>query len=107
MIHCSAKIGAVSVLTADSETYAVVLLLTSGDFPLRRNTLVGFDLRRTCALVGNIMPEGRTKLFAVAGEQLRIEGAARDGNISHAVVKQVFCSQLGIDVDQYPVRRLP
>jgi Bacterial Ig-like domain (group 3) len=100
-------IGAIRFRTADSETYAAVLLLTSGDFLLRRNTLIGFDLRHMCALVGNIMPERHTKLFAVAREQLRIEGAARDGHISHAVVEQVFCRQLGIDVDQYAVRRLP
>jgi hypothetical protein len=64
------------VLTTDSETYAAVLLLTSGDFRLRRNTLIGFNLRRMCALVGNIVPERCPKLFAVVGEQLRIESAA-------------------------------
>ena len=36
--------GAGRVLKADSETYAVVLLLTLGDFLLGRNRLVGFDL---------------------------------------------------------------
>ena len=38
---------------------------------------------------------------------LRVVCAARDGNVGHAVVEQVFRSQLGIRVDQHPVGGLP
>jgi hypothetical protein len=43
--------GQAGVLRTDSETYAVVLLLTLGDFLLRRNRLVGFDLGHMRALL--------------------------------------------------------
>jgi len=33
------------------------------------------------------MSEGRAQLLTVVGEQLRIVGAARDGNIGHAIVE--------------------
>jgi len=33
--------------------------------------------------------------------------AARDGDVGHAVVEQVFGSQLGIDVNQHTVGGLP
>src|SRR5208282_1543838 len=59
------------------------------------------------ATVGNIVAERRAQLLAVVGEELSIVSAARDGDIGHAVVEQVFRSQLGIDVDQHAVRRLP
>jgi hypothetical protein len=38
---------------------------------------------------------------------LRVVCAARDGNLGHAVVEQVFGSQLGIRVDQHTVGGLP
>ena len=38
---------------------------------------------------------------------LRVVCAARDGNLGHAVVEQVFRPQLGIRVDQHPVGGLP
>ena len=50
------------------------------------------------------MPQRRSQLLAVVGEDVC---AARDGNGGHAVIEQVFGSQLGIDVDQYPVGGLP
>src|ERR1035441_9884530 len=59
------------------------------------------------AAVGNIVPERRAELLAVVGEELRIVSAARNGNVGHAVVDQVFRAQLGIDVDQHAVRGLP
>jgi hypothetical protein len=55
------------------------------------------------AAVRNIMPQRGSQLLAVVGEDLRVVCAARNGNVGHAVVKQVFRPQLGIDVDQYPV----
>lgn len=42
--------GAGRILKADSKTYAV-LLLDLGEFLLRRNRLVGFDLGHVCALL--------------------------------------------------------
>ena len=38
---------------------------------------------------------------------LRVVCAARDGNVGHAVVEQVFRSQLRVDVGQHPVGGLP
>jgi len=38
---------------------------------------------------------------------LRVVFAARDGNIGHAVVEQVFRPQFAIRVDQHPVGGLP
>jgi len=48
-------------------------------------------------------PQRRPQLLTVVGENLGIVCAARDGNIGHAVVDQVFGVQFGIDVDQHPV----
>lgn len=77
------------------------------DLPLRRNCLL------TCFTSGawelrweTFMPEPRAQLLAVVGEQLRIVSAARDGNIGHAIVEQVFHSHLGIDVDQHAIPRM-
>ena len=55
------------------------------------------------ALVRNIMPERRSELLSAVSEQLHIVGPARTGNVSDAVVEQVFGPQLGIDVDQHTV----
>ena len=52
------------------------------------------------AAVRNIMPQRGSQLLAVVGEDLRVVCAARDGDVGHAVVEQVFGPQLGIDVDQ-------
>ena len=49
------------------------------------------------------MPQRRAQLLAVVGEDLRVVCAARNGNVGHAVVEQVFGSQLCISVDQHPV----
>jgi len=38
---------------------------------------------------------------------LRVVCAARDGNVGHTVVEEVFRPQLGIRVDQHPVGGLP
>jgi len=53
------------------------------------------------------MPQRRSQLLAVVGEDLRVVCAARDGYVGHAVVEQVFGSQLGIDVNQHKVGGLP
>jgi hypothetical protein len=53
------------------------------------------------------MPQRDSQLLAVVGEDLRVVCAARDGNLGHAVVEQVFRPQLGIRVDQHPVGGLP
>ena len=45
--------------------------------------------------------------FSRSFEDLRVVCAARDGNVGHAVVEQVFGSQLGIDVNQHTVGGLP
>jgi len=51
------------------------------------------------AAVRYIMPQRGSQLLAVVGKDLRVVCAARDGNVGHAVVEQVFGSQLGIGVD--------
>jgi len=43
------------------------------------------------------------QLLAVVGEDLRVVCAARDGNVGHAVIEQVFGSQLGIRVNQHSI----
>ena len=53
------------------------------------------------------MPQRGSQLLAVVGEDLRVVCAARNGNVGHAVVEQVFGSQLGIGVDQHTVGGLP
>jgi len=55
------------------------------------------------AAVRKIMPQRRTQLLAVVGEDLRVVCAAREGDVGHAAIEQVFGTQLGIDVDQHPV----
>ena len=50
------------------------------------------------------MPQRRAQLLAVLGEDVC---AARDGIGGHAVIEQVFGSQLGIGVDQHTVGGLP
>ena len=59
------------------------------------------------AAVRYILPQRRSQLLAVVGEDLRVVCAARDGDVGHAIVEQVFGPQLGIDVDQYTVGGLP
>ena len=58
------------------------------------------------AAVGYIMPRRRAQLLAVVGEDLRVVCAARDGNVGHAVVEQVYRPQFGIRVDQHTVGSL-
>src|SRR5665213_2116625 len=87
------------------------LLLLRRDLPLRRDRLLLFlfwlHLRRMGAAVRYIMPQRRAQLLAVVGEDLRVVCAARNGNVGHAVVEQVFGSQLSIGVNQHPVGSLP
>jgi len=49
-----------------------------------------FQVGRMGALVRNIMPERRAELLSAISEQLHIVGFARTGNLSDAVVEQVF-----------------
>jgi hypothetical protein len=46
--------------------------------------------RLSPAAVRDIMPQRRSQLLAVVGEDLRIVCAARDGNVGHAVFEQSF-----------------
>jgi hypothetical protein len=59
------------------------------------------------AAVRHIMPQRRSQLLAVAGEDLRVLCAALNGNLDHAIVEQLFGPQLSIDVDQHTVGGLP
>jgi hypothetical protein len=49
------------------------------------------------------VPQRRAQFLAVVGEDLRVICAARDGEVGHAAIEQVFGTQLWIDVDQHPV----
>ena len=84
----------------------MVLLLTLGDFLLRRNRLVGFDLGPMRALLRYIVTERRRQLLAVVGEKLCIVRPARDGDIGHAAVEQILSTQLRIHVNQDAVGSL-
>jgi len=55
------------------------------------------------AAVRDIVPQRRAQFLAVVGEDLRVICAARDGEVGHAAIEQVFGTQLWIDVDQHPV----
>jgi len=61
---------------------------------LRRDSLLlllfWLHLRHMGAAVRYIVPQRRSQLFAVVGEDLRVVCAARDGDVDHAVVEQVF-----------------
>ena len=107
MPYDSCLSGQAGVLKTDSETYAVVLLLTLRDFLLRRSRLVGFDLRRMGALCETSCPSAAPSFSRSLVKICASYCAARDGNVGHAVVEQVFRSQLGIDVDQHAVGGLP
>jgi hypothetical protein len=94
---------------APLETQANIeaLFLLRRNLPLRPDYLLlllfWLRLRRMGAAVRDIMPQRRSQLLAVVGEDLRVVCAARNGNVGHAVVEQVFGPQLGIGLDQYPV----
>ena len=92
------------VSEAQSNVHALTLLLlrSLGDLRLRR-----LSLRNMGALVRNIMTQRLRELFSVVRENLCIVSAARNGNVGHAVVEQVFGSQLGIGVDQHAVAVCP
>ena len=81
------------------------------NLPLRRDGLLQLlfqlHLLHMGAAVRDIVPQRRSQLFAVVGKDLRVERAARYGNVGHAVVEQVLGSQLGIDMDQHTVGGLP
>ena len=91
----------------EAQTKIFSLLLLRRNLPLRRDCLLlllfWLHLRRMGATVRYIMPQRGSQLLAVVGEDLRVVCAARDGNVGHAVVEQVFGSQLGIGVDQHTV----
>ena len=95
--------------TVSLETQANIqaLLLLRRNLPLRRDCLLLFlfwlHLRHMGAAVRYIVPQRGSQLLAVVGEDLRVVCAARDGNVGHAVIEQVFGPQFGIDVDQHPV----
>jgi len=58
------------------------------------------------ALVQNIMPERRAELLSAVSEQLHVAGPARDGNIGHAVVEQVFRAKFRVHVDEHAISGL-
>jgi hypothetical protein len=58
------------------------------------------------ALVRYIVAESRGELSAVISEKLRVVRSARDGNIRHAIVEQVFRSQLRVHMHQNPLSSL-
>ena len=57
--------------------------------------------------VGHVAAEFLTQRRSVIRKNLGVVRAARDGDISHAAVEQVFRGQLGIDVDQHALCGLP
>jgi|SRR5271156_3037028 len=82
--------GQAGVLKTDSETFAIVLVLTMGDFLLRSKCLVGFDLGHMRGLLRYIETERRWQLLAVVGEKLCIVRSARNGDVGHAAVEQIL-----------------
>ena len=66
---------------------------------LRLDGLLLLVLRGVGALVGDLMAQRGGQLLAVVGEELRNVRAARNGDIRHAVVEQVFRAQLRVHMD--------
>ncbi len=84
------------------------MLVLRCDLLLRRlDRLLLFVLRCVGALAGDFVPQRGGQLLAVVGKELRIVRSARDGNIGHAIVEQVFCAQLRIHMHQHPLGGLP
>ena len=63
----------------------------------------GFRSGVWALLVRNIMPERRAELLTAICEDLRVVCPARDGNIGHAVVEQIFCAKLCIHVNKQTI----
>lgn len=82
----------------------IAVFLFGGDLLLSR--LRRSDLRRMSALVGYVVTESGRELLAVIGKKLRIVRSARDGDIGHAVVEQVFRTQLRVHMHQNPLGSL-
>lgn len=67
---------------------------------LRRSGLLN------CRHVRHVASEFATKRRCVVSEDLRIVRPARDGDISHAPVEQIFRANFGVHVDQDAVSGL-
>ena len=93
-----ASVPDVSEAQSNVHALALFLLGSLGYLTLRR-----LPVGLMGALVRNIMPERRAELLSAICEELRVVCPARNGNVSDAVVEQVFGPQLGIDVDQHTV----
>src|ERR1039457_6820169 len=65
------------------------------------------DLWLKCARMRNIAGKNISELTGVIGKDLRIILPARNCNIGHAVVEQVFCAEFGINVHEHALGGLP
>src|SRR5260370_24593077 len=68
-----------------------------------RNRLFGL----MCALVRNIVTKSLRQLLAVVCENLRVPLSARNRNIRHAAIEQVFRRKIRIHVNEYSFGGLP
>ena len=62
--------------------------------------------RLICTLVRNITAKRVRECAAVIGEDLCVPLAARNGNVGHTIVEQIFGSEIGINMDEYAICRL-
>ena len=53
--------------------------------------------------MGHVAAEFMAKCRCIVRENLRVMRAARNGNVGHAAVEQVFRAQFGVHMDQYAV----
>ncbi len=85
----------------------LILRLVLMDDPLLgRYHLLRLDFRRMRAAMRDIAPERRAELRAIVGKDPRVVRAARDRDVGHAVVEQIFRAQLGIGMNQHTVGSL-
>ena len=88
------------VLETDFETWP--LLMAWPDLPLKPDGVFGLVFRHLRAWLRDLMIQRGGQFFAVVGEDLRIVRSARNGDIRHPAVDQVFCAQPSIYVNQCP-----
>ena len=86
-----------------TDAHAIAVLDFGRDLRLWRDGLRGRQVSRKGTLMRHVPSQRGPQFVTVVGEELRIVGPTRDGDVSHAVVEQVLGPQLSIDVDQHPV----
>src|SRR5580698_1715004 len=95
-------------LSPDREAIRNVMLLHRLRFHLftevllPRNTFFHANVRCMSNLLRYLMSKRNGQLFAVVGKYLRVLRSARNRDIRHTVIEQIFRAEFGIDMHQHP-----